>query len=80
MTIASITAKEPGERGNIQRDVPFPAPANEQQDLIYVIALVKATRERKLATLRVSEPAGLIERLMMTTFAVLGWACAWLLH
>jgi hypothetical protein len=35
--------------------LPFMLPASRQQDLIYVIALEEATRERKLAAVRISE-------------------------
>jgi hypothetical protein len=57
MTMISIKTKEPGERGNISRAMPSLPLTNEQQDLTYVIALVEATRERRLAALRISELA-----------------------
>ena len=55
MTLVSIKMKEPKERGNMSRVVSFLPPANEPQDLTYVIALVEANRERRLAALRISE-------------------------
>ena len=55
MTMISIRAKEPGERGNISCAAPSLHPVNEQQDSTYLIALVEATRERRLAALRISE-------------------------
>lgn len=57
MAIISIKTKEPREQGTISRAVPSLPLTNEQQDLTYVIALVEATRERRLAALRISELA-----------------------
>lgn len=51
----SIKTKEPREQGNISRAMPSLNLDNEQQGLTYVIALVEATRERRLAALRISE-------------------------
>jgi hypothetical protein len=55
MTMISIKTKEPREQGNISHAMPSLNLANEQQGLTYVIALVEATRERRLAALRISE-------------------------
>ena len=55
MTIVSIKSEKPEKRGNITRHAPFLAPANDQQNLAYVMALMEATRERKLAVLRISK-------------------------
>jgi hypothetical protein len=57
MAMISIRTKEPRQQGNISRDVPSLPLTNEQQDSTYVIALVEATRERRLAALRISELA-----------------------
>ena len=51
----SIRTKESREQGNISRAVPSLPLTNEQQDSTYVIALTEATRERRLAALRISE-------------------------
>jgi len=57
MTTVSIKAKEPQEQGNISH-ISHLAPglpvASKQQDLTYVPSLVEATRERRLAALRIS--------------------------
>ncbi len=57
MAIVGIKMKEPEERGNISRAVPSFLPAGEQREPTLVIKLVAATRERKLAALRISELA-----------------------
>ena len=51
MTVVSIKTKEPRERDNISHAVSSIPLASGQQDSTYVIALVKATRERNLTTL-----------------------------
>ena len=55
MTIISIRTKESREQGNISHALPSLHLTNEQQDSRYLIALVKATRECRLAALRISE-------------------------
>jgi hypothetical protein len=55
MTMISIKTKELRGQGNISRAVPSLSPVNEQQDLRYLITLAEATRERRLAALRISE-------------------------
>jgi hypothetical protein len=54
MAMISIRTKEPRQQG-ISRAVPSLPLTNEQQDSTYLIALVEATRERRLAALRISE-------------------------
>jgi hypothetical protein len=55
MAMISIRTKEPREQGNISRATPSLPLTNEQQDSRYLITLVEATRERRLAALRISE-------------------------
>jgi len=55
MTVVSINTKEPVEQGNISNAVPFSHSSQQQQDLPFVVALVEATKECKLAALRISE-------------------------
>jgi len=55
MAMISIRTKEPREQGNISHPAPSLPLTNEQHDSTYLIALVEATRERRLAALRISE-------------------------
>lgn len=55
MTTITFKTKEAKERGDVSRAAPSLLLAGEQQYLTYVIALVEATRERRLAALRISE-------------------------
>jgi hypothetical protein len=64
----SIKAKESEERRNIPQTVPFLPLTNEQEGSTYLTALTEATRERRLAALRIAELAKKAENKLFPTF------------